>query len=351
MKNGRLAFDEAFARLKHSFLQEAHDFNGTWVDFQHPSIRDMLVDLLKADPAARMRYISMASARGLCTLIEAVPLFGSTIESTSHRLVMSSEEELVALCDRLRRVLADTLPARDASKMVETAGLLVPVSGEKKIRPGDADLSQLAVSPCGRILSSLLQAFADVQLFNSNQTWGTSDWTLMLREFYRLAAYVIPPPSPFYIAQLMRKAADSDLKGQVKFYELVSRFELLRFRQHYGSAIDGQLASAMRSLIEKSRTEGKGLSSVIFDSERDEYDANDEWRDEAEGVLSIADSFFEFSPSKPPNGLEHLRQLYEDHEMPDEPEGSGADEYDDDRDWRSGGMDTGWTIEALFEDL
>jgi hypothetical protein len=68
---GPLTFQEAVSRLRHSFITVAKTYQrAEVVNFKHPSLRDLLLGQLRADPTARRRYIELTSPGGLAKVIE-----------------------------------------------------------------------------------------------------------------------------------------------------------------------------------------------------------------------------------------------------------------------------------------
>jgi hypothetical protein len=73
MQNSGLKFKDALARLSHSFLHLSKSYGGEEeVDFQHPSLRDMLLSQLREDEWSRRKYIELTSATGLASLIRGL---------------------------------------------------------------------------------------------------------------------------------------------------------------------------------------------------------------------------------------------------------------------------------------
>jgi len=69
----RLPFNEAIARLRHSFLQVSRSYSGTaTAEFRHPSLRDMLLERLRDDARARKRYIELTTPAGLAALVRGL---------------------------------------------------------------------------------------------------------------------------------------------------------------------------------------------------------------------------------------------------------------------------------------
>lgn len=75
LDHARLEFNDCVNRLEHSFIRVVTSYFGdSFVDFQHPSLRDMLLSQLRNNEVARRRYIELASPIGLSNLIKGVAL-------------------------------------------------------------------------------------------------------------------------------------------------------------------------------------------------------------------------------------------------------------------------------------
>jgi hypothetical protein len=264
----RLNFDDCVRRLEHSFLRVLASFPGhQYLDFQHPSLRDMLLSQLRTDEVARRRYIQIASPLGLSQLIKgvAVPLSGQ--KEGSHVLTLNSEEEISILTQRITEVSSGTLIQSDWYAILAAADLLLPrissptgkptktgsgilsqgssqtipsaiehlllrSASKNKIPPSEVDdLPRFKESRQGKIIETILKAFGCSETFERNQRYHLTEWTRLLEKYYELAVYIMPCPRLEFLPTLLKIAKDAEPKNGIAFATLVQRFDSLIIAQ------------------------------------------------------------------------------------------------------------------------
>jgi hypothetical protein len=360
-----LAFEECVRRLDHSFLRRTRSYLGNeYLDFQHPSLRDMLLSQLTEDAAARRRYIELASPVGLSSLLQGMAAAEDTGKRAEHTVCPSGDAEVSALISRLEQLREAVLSPREWRGILGAAVLLVPhASPGRTVAPADADLEDFVRSAEGMVVAAVLRAFGSEKTFELCREYSLSDWTEALRRYYDAAVYCLPPPRPQYLVQLLANLDDAGIADAISLASLVNEVDPLIVRQCVSDALrhrwDETLKWELEQLVETGEefpSEGDDvaweydLSGYQTDPSADEYwylnwDHYDQWYDEANTLLETGREFYEWTGFETPSELDRLESLLATIEPPSEP-GEEEAEYLGRR-----APQPYWTIERLFEDL
>jgi hypothetical protein len=352
-----LPFDQCVGRLTHSFLQTGKAFTGEeFVTLQHPSLRDMLLLQLREDPAARKRYISLASPFALASIIGGIASVDSGKAEPEHAVIPTSEAELGLFLQRLRELCYGVLEARQWDLLLGTAERLIPVKPATDVQtalqrlgahvellaersePSEMALGEFAGSREGAIVTALLEGFSSPQTFENNQRLPPDDWLRLLTRFYNLASYTLPPVYPRFSAKLCESVRPDSLES-VRLLSLIREFEPLVARQKITPAIKQELRSVLFDEITHLVTQGSGFSAG---DDPDEYDY---WYGQTGQLLEATAEFARWSGMTKVEGLDDLRNLHESVERPRERD---EDYSSEDSSSTHGPY---WTIARIFEDL
>lgn len=373
----KIAFEDCVNRLKHSFLRVTSLYTREYIDFQHPSLRDMLLSQLRDVKLARCRYIRFASPTGLSNLIRGVALSSIEQKGDDHLLLPKNDEELTILLDRLKEVSSGPLSVNDWQALLSAADLLVPREPSKgrasfenlspklqnmlspsdwahlrsatrtRVPPSQIDLGSFRQSPQGLVLEAVLRAFGSYQTLERNQRYDPNAWANLLEKYYDLTAYLIPPPRAEFVYGLAQKLPQMKPKDAIHLAAIISRSEPVIISQ----VVTGRLLRSWNDYIietvQNLIRNGEDLSQPQDDEDEpcpdtDEYST---WFDEVEGAMTLAEEFYEWSRLERPDEIGELEQLKESVELPSEP-----DQNEDDDDRRTPPQ-AYWTIERMFEDL
>ena len=260
----RLNFDDCVRRLEHSFLRVVVPFpQYKYLDFQHPSLRDMLLSQLRTNEVARRRYIQIASPLGLAQLVKGVAVSSSGENEHSHILSPEGEDEISILIQRLTELSSATLIRSDWHAILAAAELLLPrissptgkstktgsgiitlgssqtiptaiehllphSASKKRIPPSEVDdLPRFKESTQGKIIWTILRAFGSSATFERNQRYHLAEWTMLLEKYYELAVYIMPCPPVEFLPSLLNVAKDAQPEDGIAFATLVQRFDPL----------------------------------------------------------------------------------------------------------------------------
>jgi len=358
MRDEYLPFEQCLDRLKHSFLRvTTHEFWGSYIDFQHPSLRDMLLILLQNEPTVRRQYILLASPQGLYDIIQGIPFFGLSPTDDVHTLIIRDEEELDLLCGRIRNVITDTIPANDQSQLLNSAVTLLPRKNKKIINAADVDLGRFLKSPSGKVIDALLQALANENTYRNNLTYKLSNWMDILEKFYQLAPYIVPVPHLSYITSLALQMRETDILDGLRFIYLLSVNEPIVFKQVFSQKLAQQWNKSLITKLDEYSGEGEYLDNISTGDKYDyeeKYSAYVNWKEKAEDLLELATIFYSFSQIQQPDEFSAFEDLLENISPPQQPEEEEEEEEEEDTTYKYKTDKSDkeyWTIERLFEDL
>lgn len=352
----RLTFEHCLARLKHSFLKAGKSWNSKEIiSVQHPSLRDMLLLQLREDLIARKRYISLASPLGLASIIGGIAASFDQDDQPQHAVVPQSDEEFELLLKGLRNLSRGALQLRDWELLLGMASKLIPAKPQQhrglteweillrgydieRVEPHELDLEDFLRSWRGRIVSSLLDGFASQQTFDNSQRFGSDEWLRLLRRFYDLSAYSIPPIHLSFTRALCDKVQQTSIES-VRLFTLIRKCEPLVARQKVSPSSVDLLKSVLAEEIADMVTQGEEFG------QQDDPDEYDYWHNKATEVAETAQEFLESYGIQEIERLSHLNELLESVERPHD----RTEDEKEDRDWTVPG--DYWTVERIFEDL
>lgn len=359
MRDEYLQFERCLDRLKHSFLRVSQWYQSSYIDFQHPSLRDMLLSFLQTEPIARRQYISLASPEGLSEIIQGISYFGSPPTDEIHRLVIQDETELDLLCERIRNIVTHSILAYDQIKLLRSTKIILPHRKKKRVSPAEVDLERFQNTPRGKVVGTLVRAIANENIYKNNLTYKLSSWTDILKEFYDLASYIVPVPRPAYLHNLTSPIKEVSISTKVilshlPFIHLFSVNEPIIFRQIFSQSLVQKLDKSFISESQKCYDELYSLDGATT-SDKEEYEQMDYYyedlKNRANDLLEEGEILYHLSRTKEPEVFSNLEDLVDNMTPPilgmeDEEQEEEEEEYR-----ISKSDEEYWTIERLFEDL
>lgn len=350
-----LSFQECVGRLDHSFLSVTKSHQGEeYISLQHPSLRDMLLLHLRADSDARKRYISLATPFGLSSIIRGLAEESDSGNAPQHSVVPQGHEEFQLFLERLSATSEGVLTPRDWETLLGAVEGLLPrktsqasrysrwvelglTPPSEPVEPTEIDLLQFAEQPKGRITRAVLEGFAGAHTLANNQRLGLDDWTRLLTIFYRLSAYLSPPPYPQFTGTLCNLLSDSI--DSLRLANVIRAAEPLVLKQRVRPSLIAEWEEVIQEEATTLIKRGEG-----FGPEDDPYDF-DGWRSESREFLQTAMELDRWTGNKQHALLEGLEDVIDASERPHELEGDEITEVE------SPGSGSYWTVVRLFEDL
>lgn len=366
LKGRHLSFQECVRRLDHSFLQVIRSYRGErYIDFQHPSLRDMLLSQLRDDQIGRRRFIELASPLGLASLIQGMSPSASAKGHGAHVLSPKTAEEESILLARLSDLPTAVLTWREWHRVLVAARLLLPRdSSQRTAAPAEADLGTFALSSAGEIVEAVVCAFGTVDTFHGIAHCTVAQWTKLLEIYYAVAVYLVPPPRPAFLTELLKTLPEAPLGDAVELATLMQCREPLLVAQSLPIGVLDSWDESLRYRLEELVDTGEAFlrdpehghwvswASAPESSYMDEYDEQvdwdeyDGWCDDGSSLVSVACGFYDWVQSERPGELERLEELLLEVAGPPEPDHE-PELYTQ----RSGSPAEYWTIDTMFEDL
>ena len=233
LSHSGLRFDTCTRRVEHSFVRVTSTYAGQkLVDFQHPSIRDMLLSHLTDDEVARRKYLQLASPSGLAAVIQGLAPTAQGQAGNGHHLLVSTEEELRILRHRLSELSGAVLRFDEWHRLLLAADLLIPRTASKmRIAPAEIDLKAFGNTSQGEVVAAIVRGFGSESTFQHHRSYDLGNWTVLLRVFYGLAPYLVPPPRPDYLPSLLECLGSAATEDAIRLATLIARFEPLLISQ------------------------------------------------------------------------------------------------------------------------
>lgn len=346
MKNEYLTFENCLHRLEYSFLRVKDAYSAKQVDFQHPSLRDILLTTLQKKPQVKRQYILNASPSALSSIIEGVSLYNKTSEEESHVLILNNENELSLLLQRINAVITDTIPYQGLYRILISTDTLIPRKHNEKITPADLDLIKFSKTVQGRVVKTVLTAFGKQDTYDNNTQHLFFLWVYLLYKFYQMIPYIIPIPQLEYIDILTGCFKKANIGEIIDFLSLLSLYEPLRFKQLFNSKLEKRCKKYLENQLQENINKGVGGDWDIYE----EYDVEneyEEWQYESKKLVELAVKFYSFCHLEPAKEIYELEALIDSAIPPDIPD---FGDREDSEYAHFGGYEY-WTFERIFEDL
>ena len=356
-----LDFDDCVGRLEHSFLRVTASFSGhDQLDFQHPSLRDIMLSRLRDNSTARLRYIELASPTGVSRLIQGTAASLRNDQALDHLVAPRGDEEIQELIGRVGQLSNAVLLPGDWHQILSATQLLLPRDPKgRRLPPAEADLAALGHTWQGKLVAAVVAALGDEATYRRSQRYTLAQWSYLLSTYLELATYLVPPKRPDYLHPLMTRVPDADPEDAIAFATLVRQSDPLLVKQSLSDSLLRSWHDDLKDRLEELIAIGESVEDwdehpkhidwVSTDGGQvsmglDWYDY-DTWYGEADDLLTLAGQFYSWAPLKAPGMLGDLRKLLQTVMGPPEPE------WDPEDDLREATPAHYWTIEALFEDL
>jgi hypothetical protein len=148
-----------------------------------------------------------------------------------HALYPKTPAEEEALIQRLELLSGHVMDAQEWSAILSAARQLLPRKNKEFVSPDALDLLNFCETPAGRILTAILSSFSAVGTYANNRRYSLERWVPLIRSFYELAPYVVPPRTLGFAYQLLRSARKAGDDLFVRALSAVVRNEPMLVRQ------------------------------------------------------------------------------------------------------------------------
>ncbi len=340
-----LDINRVLSRLNHSFLNISNDDRiGEKIFFQHPSIRDLLISLLKNEPSILSKHIQLSSPLGIAEVIRGFQKDEDNNENILHLLSLHNSDQFNLLLDRITHFSNSTLSEYEWNALLSSLYPIIPFKEKDDLKSiTREELKDFTNSNTGRIVEITLKSFGLNTTYENCLSFSMEEWIGLLSKFYLYSMFIIPPPRVLYIHTLL-----NDYKFPVhpeigfKLLKLLKEFEPLHYVQYQPSVKISFLKNSINKKIDELLTIGSDINECnpdFFD-----YGEYFQWKSDSDNSIKLCEEFFKWIDIKKPiNKILSLETLVAEISPPDD------DEEDDEKYERK--SEEYWTIERLFEDL
>ena len=346
MISAYLSFEKCVDRLKDSFLIEFCTYQGdTIIDFQHPSIRDMILNIVQKDPLARLDYLKNATTEGILTIIEGLSQFEDHKEERGHFLVLQSQNELAILRDRLIHIINIAASLGQVRKILMAINQVIwKIKGRNVLNEnGDASAQGTAVR---FVAKSVIEDIGSRHFYCRHNAADFSDWKDIVYYFYSLNDRTGLDVQLSYLDNLLLTSESASIEDRIEFLRGIEIHASDVFERIFTVDLEQDLNDLVVSGLKERCEDGRSIEGTIYpDSEEFDRYALEYWHDDAERFLEAASTYYQFYNRDEPPEIDDLANLLSTVSVSDN------DEDDDFESVRSDNSSGFWTISRIFEDL
>ena len=342
VENIHESFDTSFTNAIGTFLRKRSFFGeDEFVRFYHPSMRDLLVELIEQDKSIRVAYLKQLVLEEVPALFKQSTSVGQRGESSEHRIRIEEDQDIDLLRDHIKTTL---LPRSSIEDILIVLTDLSAAIGQENCSKGYALRSSGEYTKVSWIiLDNVVQHACSSEFWEENASYSyLPHWRSLFQTLRELLSITSIPVTPTYVLELIRRHKDD---YSVHFWGLVKAAHSI-VPTVVEQCIDMSLRESCRrrlfQQVENALNEAEG-----FDLESD-YDDSQHWHDEYGDLPEICEDYASLFPNDPSiNCVEKLSQLVFDF-----PRLEYEPDYDDDRSLlasSSQGIDN--DILMIFSDL
>lgn len=329
-----LSFDEAFGRAEGSFLKRKVHWEGkVHVVFYHPSMRDLLVEIIDSNKVVRNSYIEKLSFDEITSLIVGGEGANDSAASSGHKVKLSDPEDLAQVERLLKNKLLPSMQLDDAN------AVLAQISATLDKTTGTVEIPEVVLL----MLNLVVEAVCSEEFWERHEKERglsvlSNKWTGLFKYLNRLIIYTEKDCVPLYVGDLLEHYKDYH---DLEFWELAVTVKAI-----LPKVVDKHVEFAKRELCRQALDEEvqNAISCPEGELESD-YDTCYAWHDEYDPVLPDCEKYEELFPEDDKiDNLDSLIYLMEGYPVP-EPDYDHEDFFYDDR--GNGGSE----IMGIFEDL
>jgi len=336
------SFEASFTNAQGTFLrQKPLFFDDHLVQFYHPSMRDLLGELIQTDKTIRVAYLKQLALKELPAI--ARPLSDVVAGgSADHRILITEYDDIDLLRDHLNETLLPSAELSDALSVVTDLKSTL-AKGKSDLHPRSLRESSMYGKIFWMILDSVVPFVCSKQFWQKNSDIASIlNWRRLFETLRAMLPFAFHATTPVYVPELLRRRKDDtsvDYWGLVAAaHEIVPTVveqcvdlrEREKCRLHLAELVDHAVSE-----------------SEELDLEGD-YNDSQQWHDEYQTVLDDCEDYATLFPDD--EGIpriNELSQVFDDYpRLEDHP--------DDDHDissMRSYSSSSDGDILQMFSDL
>jgi hypothetical protein len=336
------SFDASFTNAKGTFLrQKPLVFDVNFVQFYHPSMRDLLGELIQTDKATRVAYLKQLALKELPAL--ARPLSDVVAGgSAEHRILITEYDDIDLLQDHLNETLLPSAELLDSLSVV--ADLKSTLAKDKSgLHPRAIRESSMYGKIFWMILDSVIPFVCSKQFWQKNfDAASILNWRSLFETLRSMLPFVFHAVTPVYVPELLQRRKDDT---SVDYWGLVA-------------AAHGIVPTVVEQCVDLRQREKCRLhltelvDHAVNDSEdldlEGDYNDSQHWYDDYQIVLYDCEDYTTLFPDDEGiTKIDELSQVFDDYpQLEDNP--------DDDHDissMRSSSSSSDGDILQIFSDL
>jgi hypothetical protein len=335
------SFDASLASAHGTFLRRKSHLPGEdYVQFYHPSMRDLLSELIQTDKVTRVAYLTQLSLKELTGIVRPLrtPSPGGSDE---HRIAITDSSDIDLLQDHVKETL---LPA---AELLDTLFVITDLHAALVRGEGRLTRSARESSDFGKafwmVLDSVVPYLCTKQFWQKNSdVSAVVYWRRLFKTLRSLLPLASMPATPEYVPELLRRRKSD---SSVDYWGLVSAAHGIvpTIVEH---CVDlGEREACRDNLV---KLVEQAISEVQTLDLANDYEESQYWHDYYSSIPDDCEDYATLFPDDDEiPGVADLSQAIEDHpRLEEEPE--------DDHDYSaprssSGSSDT--DIQQIFSDL
>lgn len=331
-----LSFEEAFGRAEGSFLKRKILWGGqVHVTFYHPSMRDLLIEVIESDVVVRQSYIEKLTFGELKSLIVSRGKESGEASSWAHKVKLTSGGDLEQLKSHLMNKLLPSMELEEANS------ILAQLVDELEDAENAAKLSPAVKL----ILNTVVEAACSENFWiycavDSMRPSLVHRWAVMLEYLGYLIAYTEKDFIPLYLGELLEKSHD---------YKPVEFWEMCAAAHAISSTLTQKHVDFEKRQLCREALADSVQDALAYNEEELERDieVRNVWNDEYSSVLSDCEKFDRLFPEDEEiEGVHSLENLLDTY-----PSVEPDPEYEDHYSAMDSGRSENSTILDIFSDL
>lgn len=172
-------FERCVQKLTNSFIKEVVYFAGnSTIQFQHPSLRDMVLRRIHSDSRSKLQYIKLASLSSLTSIVNNL-LENPKSSDDLHEVVVDSIASKNELINRISQLGSRIIDANRWSALIKSLNVLL-----KKIETSNSD--EIQVENAREIINTIVSVTCSEDFFKKQETWSPAQWNSNLEGLLQL---------------------------------------------------------------------------------------------------------------------------------------------------------------------
>lgn len=336
------SFDISLASAHGTFLRRRPLVHGKdFIQFYHPSMRDLLSELIQTDKATRIAYLRQLALKELSAI--AGPTRSARVGgSEEHRIAVTDPSDIELLQDHIRETLLPAAELSDALSVITDLHLAL-VQGKSTSIGRKVRNSTEFGNVFWMILDSVVPHVCSKHFWQHNSDVASVvHWRRLFEVLRSLLPFASTPSTPEYVPELLRRRK---VDNSVDYWGLVAAAHAI-----VPTVVEQSAEMQERDVCRKhlAHTIEKAISEAeLLDLEND-FDDSQQWHDEYSSIPDDCEDYAELFPDDEGiPGVKDLSQIIKDFPRLD-------DQPDEDHDYSSLRSSSGSSdddIQQIFSDL